>query len=53
MRFFVILGTPSDILKDGDIDSFDYLFLGDYIDRRKNSLETIFLLIALKVNYPL
>ena len=53
MRFFDLWGTPSDILTDGDIDSFDYLFLGDYVDRGNNSLETILLLIALKVKYPL
>jgi protein phosphatase len=30
MRFFDLWKAPSE---EGDIESFDYLFLGDYIDR--------------------
>jgi protein phosphatase len=49
MRFFDLWGIPND---NGDIESFDYLFLGDYVDRGNHSLETICLLMALKVKFP-
>ena len=39
---FQIFGTPS---------PKSFLFLGDYVDRGKRSLETICLLIALKLKY--
>ncbi|XP_024008103.1 serine/threonine-protein phosphatase BSU1 [Eutrema salsugineum] len=49
MRLFSEYGSPS--IK-GDIAYIDYLFLGDYVDRGTHSLETIMLLIALKIEYP-
>ncbi len=51
MNFFIKWGCPSEGL-NGDIISNDYLFLGDYVDRGNMSLETICLLMALKVKYP-
>ncbi|GER25383.1 serine/threonine-protein phosphatase, partial [Striga asiatica] len=49
MRLFDEYGSPSTA---GDIAYIDYLFLGDYVDRGQHSLETITLLLALKVEYP-
>jgi protein phosphatase len=49
MRFFDLWGEPSE---KGDIESYDYLFLGDYVDRGSHSLETICLLMSLKIKYP-
>lgn len=49
MRLFDEYGAPSTA---GDISYIDYLFLGDYVDRGQHSLETIALLLALKVEHP-
>nr|GMD42236.1 serine/threonine-protein phosphatase PP1 isozyme 9 [Ipomoea batatas] len=43
LRMFEYSGYPS---------AANYLFLGDYVDRGKQSLETICLLLAYKVRYP-
>mmetsp|Transcript_158614 Transcript_158614/g.280128 ORF Transcript_158614/g.280128 Transcript_158614/m.280128 type:complete len:328 (-) Transcript_158614:40-1023(-) len=43
LRHFEYSGSP----KEGN-----YLFLGDYVDRGLNSIETIVLLFAFKVKYP-
>ena len=48
MRFFDIWKQPSEI---GDIEDFAYVFLGNYVDRGKYSLETICLLMALKIRF--
>ena len=50
MRLFSKFGSPTE---GGDIDAVDYLFLGDFVDRGSFSLETIALLFALKIRYPL
>jgi protein phosphatase len=49
LRLFENWGTPSE---RGDIDSFDYLFLGNYVDRGRYSLEVLCLLLSLKLKYP-
>jgi protein phosphatase len=54
MRFFDIYGVPDNDPKfdKNDIEALDYLFLGNYVDRGKNSLEVICTLLALKLKHP-
>lgn len=52
MRFFDIYKFPGEGSAGGDIHSNDYVFLGNYVDRGTFSLETICVLMALKVKYP-
>ena len=49
MRYFSLFGRPSE--SKGDIESVDYLFLGNFTNRGAFSLETICLLLALKIKY--
>lgn len=44
-------GSPSEEPDIGDIEKFNYVFMGNYCDFGFNSLEVICLLFALKLKY--
>lgn len=48
LRLFQNFGNPD----DHEVETFDYVFLGNYVDKGYNSLDTICLLLALKLKYP-
>ena len=54
MRFFNKYGVPDNDpqFEKIDIEALDYLFLGNYVDRGKNSLEVLCVLLSLKLKHP-
>ena len=54
LRFFDTFGVPDNdpAHKKIDIEALDFLFLGNYVDRGKHSLEVILMLLALKLKFP-
>ena len=54
LRFFESFGVPdkSPGFGQSDIEAVGYVFLGNYVDRGKNSLEVICTLLALKLRHP-
>ena len=52
LRLFDLVGYPNDIPEGQTGQDHKYLFMGDYVDRGKQSIESICLLLAYKIKYP-
>ena len=52
VRYFQEYGEPSDAPFAGDLDSTDYVFAGEHFGPGHTNLETMCLLLALKVKHP-
>ena len=52
LRYFREYGEPSEAPFTGDIDSTDYVFAGEHIGAGRTNVETLCLLLALKVKFP-
>ena len=51
LRLFDLVGYPNHY-PPGQAQNHKYLFMGDYVDRGKQSIESICLLLAYKIKYP-
>ena len=52
LRLFDLVKYPNDLGPGMKAQDHKYLFMGDYVDRGKQSIETICLLLAYKIKYP-
>lgn len=49
LQFFIQYGAPSH--RHGDVNCVNYCFCGDFVDRGAHSVETLMLLLCLKLRY--